>query len=253
MCAGVRRSWLWREGGAIFRRAALVGGLIGVLLSAGFPGRAAGDGDPASDALISQSVFYPYSSPVPQVAQDRLNAQVADAHRAGVDLKVALIARTADLGSITALYRQPQRYAEFLDTEISFKRRIPLLVVMPNGFGVEGLSPTAVHAILSSDPQGGVSGADLAAAASSAIARALAGSGHIASRETRVPGTGPRRAIMLSVLILAALLTAGTLIVLRVHSRAPGASGEVGGAHRTRRGAAKGRGDRLRVRSRRGG
>jgi hypothetical protein len=51
---------------------------------------------------------------------------------------VAVIAGSADLGSVTALWRQPAAYARFLDQELSQIFSGPVLVVMPNGLGFAG-------------------------------------------------------------------------------------------------------------------
>ena len=60
---------------------------------------------------------------------------------------MALIASPTDLGAIPSLFAKPQRYANFLDVEISFfGGKQPLLVVMPNGYGVQGLGPAATAA-----------------------------------------------------------------------------------------------------------
>ncbi len=45
------------------------------------------------------------------------------------------MASPADLGSVTALWRQPASYAHFLGVELSLVYRGPLVVVMPNGVG----------------------------------------------------------------------------------------------------------------------
>ena len=42
---------------------------------------------------------------------------------------------------MTELWRQPQNYARFLGQELSLVYRGTLLVVMPNGFGLESLNP----------------------------------------------------------------------------------------------------------------
>lgn len=47
-----------------------------------------------------------------------------------------MIATRSDLGSIGALWRQPQLYAEFLGRELSLVYHGEVLVVMPDGFGV---------------------------------------------------------------------------------------------------------------------
>ena len=51
---------------------------------------------------------------------------------------MAIIASSADLGSVTALWHQPALYARFLDQELELVYHGPLVVVMPNGVGVAG-------------------------------------------------------------------------------------------------------------------
>jgi hypothetical protein len=93
------------------------------------------DGDPASDYLIVQKVFFPIDVKFPAGKQQQLASLVDAANRAGFKLRVALIANRYDMGSVTSLYRKPRAYARFLGTEISFAYGQRLLVVMPNGFG----------------------------------------------------------------------------------------------------------------------
>ena len=120
-----------------------------LVLAALVPAGAIADGDPASDVLLGENVFYPYSPPVSAPLQKSLNATTAAAKRAGFPIKVALIASPVDLGVIPDLFGKPQKYAEFLDQEISFRGKQPLLVVMPAGYGVQGLSPSATSAAAS--------------------------------------------------------------------------------------------------------
>jgi hypothetical protein len=168
------------------------------------------DGDPASDALISSDVFYPYSSPVVQSAQNALNRAVAVAHRDGVPLKVAIIARASDLGSVTALFEEPQRYAAFLDTEISFMNREPLLVVMADGDGVQGLAARERRAVLATPRATGDSGAALAVAALGAVRRiddALSPA-QTADAGARLPP------VLLPALVLAAAFAVALLVIV---------------------------------------
>ena len=168
------------------------------------------DGDPASDALISSNVFYPYSSPVAQSAQNVLNRAVAAAHRDGVPLKVAIIARASDLGSVNALFSQPQRYASFLDTEISFMTREPLLIVMANGDGVEGLTPHERRAALAAPRAAGQSGGALAVAALGAVRRI--------DDDLSSPGGSDATArlppVLLPALVLAAAFAVALLVIV---------------------------------------
>jgi hypothetical protein len=84
------------------------------------PASVLADGDPASDVLIGENVYYPYSPAVSTSLQKRLNAETAAAARARFPIKVALIPTPADLGAIPTLFGKPQEYAHFLDQEISF-------------------------------------------------------------------------------------------------------------------------------------
>ncbi len=135
------------------------------------------DADPASDTLVSASVFYPYTSQVSSQLQKKLNAQTAAASQAQMPIKVALIAAPLDLGGLPTLFGKPQQYAKFLDQEITFNRKPPLLVVMPSGFGVAGLSPAATAAAASLAKPGGKTGDDLAQSALAAIPKLAAASG----------------------------------------------------------------------------
>lgn len=101
----------------------------------GWPAGARADGDPASDVLAIQKLFLPADAAIPVSQQTELAGLVQEAGRAGLALRVAIIASPTDLGSITALWRQPENYARFLGQEIALVFRGTLLVVMPNGYG----------------------------------------------------------------------------------------------------------------------
>jgi hypothetical protein len=94
------------------------------------------DGDPASDVLLAQDVFYPYEPKLPPALESALEKTLrVAASEAGLHLKVAIIARPQELGLVPKLFGHPQAYAQFLDSEISFNQPQQLLVVMPAGFG----------------------------------------------------------------------------------------------------------------------
>jgi hypothetical protein len=78
---------------------------------------ALGDGDPASDYLITQQSFVPFQSGTTTAKAKELAALLADAKKQGFPLKVAVIASTYDLGSVPGLFRQPSKYASFLGQE----------------------------------------------------------------------------------------------------------------------------------------
>jgi hypothetical protein len=109
-------------------------------------GAASADGDPASDVLISQETFVPYPSP----AATAVKALVGAVHLVDVKgdrVKVAVIAKQSDLGSVPSLYGHAQNYAKFLSVELSFIYKGPLLIVMPSGFGFS----RAGHAVPAAD------------------------------------------------------------------------------------------------------
>jgi hypothetical protein len=100
------------------------------------PARA--DGDPASDVLLYQSAFFPYSAPSASAKSDLLST-VAAAKRAGFPIRVAVIQARQDLGADPELFGTPQLYARFLDSELLSANYLGvLIVVMPQGVGIAG-------------------------------------------------------------------------------------------------------------------
>jgi hypothetical protein len=114
---------------------ALITASIAIALGS-FPTAAMADGDPASDVLATQPVFLPQDSNATAKQQAELGAIESAAQKSGYKIRVAIIATPSDLGSVGALWRQPQNYAQFLGQELSLVYRGTLLVVMPNGFGL---------------------------------------------------------------------------------------------------------------------
>ena len=188
------------------------------------PAGARADGDPASDVLLGESVFYPYTPPVSATTTKALNAATAAAARAHFKLKVALIASPVDLGVIPDLFGKPQKYADFLDQEISFTNtHQPLLVVMKTGYGVQGVSP-AVAAAAAKLPKPTASTSEaLARAALAAVPKLAAADGHTLgsipqAASTKTSSGGATNLPLLIILIGCALLAAGALVALRQRS-----------------------------------
>ena len=201
------------------RLASLLAAML--LVGALAPSWALADGDPASDVLLGQNVYYPYSPAVPRAVQAPLDAETAAAKKAGLPVKVALIASPVDLGVIPELFNKPQDYAKFLDKEISFQGTQPLLVVMPAGYGTQGLSPKAAAAVAALPKPKGKTSTDLALAATTAVAKLAAASGHpIKGAPGGSSGSsgGSSTTPLLIGLIVAALFVAGALILLRRRS-----------------------------------
>jgi hypothetical protein len=150
--------------------------------------------------------------------QKTLNAETAAARRAQFPIKVALIASPVDLGVIPDLFDKPQKYAEFLDQEISFQKKQLLLVVMPAGYGVQGLPTSAASgATVLAKPAGRQSN-DLARAAITAIPKLAAAAGHPIHNVPNTAPTGPShgsRTVLIALLVLGAVAAAGAVTAFR--------------------------------------
>lgn len=144
--------------------------LVALLAAAAIPAaQALADADPASDILLGSPTFYPFQPPVSTSLQDQLQQELAELQKKGLNLKVAIIASPVDLGAIPNMFGKPQTYADFLDREISFNQAVPLLVVMPSGFGISHAVPASALSAVKIDASGKSDG--LARAAIVAVRR----------------------------------------------------------------------------------
>ena len=141
------------------------------------PAAALGDGDPASDVLLGQNVFFPYNQPSQKVMNELYSVTDA-AQRAGFPLKIAMIQSKTDLGAIPQYFHRPEIYARYLSYEIGTAVSGQVLVVMANGFGRAidyhplTLAPVAGVKI------GGATSNDLGLAAVTAAEKLAAAAGH---------------------------------------------------------------------------
>lgn len=201
--------------------------LAAVLLATALaPTGALADGDPASDTLLGENVFYPYQPPASAAAQKTLNAATAAAKKAGFPLKVALIGAPVDLGVIPNLFGKPQEYADFLDQEISFQGRQPLLVVMAAGYGTQGVNAAVTRAGATLRKPTGTTPTALATAAVTAVAKLATAAGHPIKGVPGVGGSGSAGSsptVIVVILALAALGAAAALVAIRRrHAASPG-------------------------------
>jgi hypothetical protein len=156
---------------SVLRRAAL--GLILALILAP---QALADGDPASDILAPADtrVYMTLTATDPSLEKQlaKTTQQVTDA---GLPIKVAVIGNKTDLGAVPQLWAKPQIYARFLGSELRFIYKDTLLVVMPQGFGINGPYPLpkALAALQGIDPRKDPSAKGLTDSADRAL-RALA-------------------------------------------------------------------------------
>jgi hypothetical protein len=159
------------------RRAAALAA-VGVFLA--LPAAARANGDPASDYLLVRNTFLPFTTGIDKDAVDRLEKTIQAADKAGYKIKAAMILAPSDLGTAFSLFRQPQRYAQFLGLELAFVYRGRLLVVMPNGYGyaVNGKPDPKLSRLLKGVPPPGADATKEVEAASLAIRRLAAANGH---------------------------------------------------------------------------
>jgi cytochrome oxidase Cu insertion factor (SCO1/SenC/PrrC family) len=225
-----RRTILVRCGGWVRRCAAAT--LVAAVAAVGvFASTARADGDPASDYLLSQQVFFSSLPSSGSSSERQLAATVSAANRAGFAIRVAVISSSYDLGSIAALWREPSLYARFLGVELSAVYKGRLLVVMPNGFGFNWPGhPTApADRVLARVPAGSA-GTALMSSAADAV-RTLAGTSGVvlsaASASANRPASGSRSPgrsgawIVGAVLVVVlALLAVRVLLVRRTRVRA---------------------------------
>jgi hypothetical protein len=187
--------------------------LIVALAAAWVPAAARADGDPASDVLVTQSVFLPADANASSAQQSQLDGVLAEAEKDGFSIRVALIASPSDLGSITPLWGQPQSYAEFLGDELSLVYHGHVLIVMPVGYGLyqTGASPTAERAALAGSPAPGSKG--LVDGAIAAVQRLAAASGHALATPAARPAPSPSPASSSSATISWAVFAIGGALI----------------------------------------
>jgi hypothetical protein len=150
-------------------------------------GAARADGDPASDVLYTSNTYLPYDAP-PASATSALRSAVESAYARHFRVKVAVIATQVDLGSVPSLWGKPTQYAKFLGTELETFYVGPLLIVMPQGFGiydggrsVAGETKVLAAAKLKADDSEG-----LTRAAADAVTRLLH-AGALRSKDVKAP------------------------------------------------------------------
>jgi hypothetical protein len=155
----------------VLRRAAL-----GLLLALTLTPSALADGDPASDVLVPPDIrVYMTNGTTDSQLEQTLAATTQQVTDAGLPIKVAIIGNKTDLGAVPQLWAKPQVYARFLGAELRFVYRDTLLIVMPQGFGINGpySQPKALAALAGIDPRKDTTPQGLTDAADRAL-RALA-------------------------------------------------------------------------------
>jgi hypothetical protein len=180
------------------------------------PVAARANGDPASDYLLTQNIFLPFTAKIDQNEVKRLDALLRESQKADFRIRVALILSPSDLGTAFSLFRKPQKYAEFLGLELSFVYRDRLLVVMPNGYGyaVNADPDPKASAVLKRLPAPGANATKEVQAAIVAVQRLAASEGH----RLAVPkggGSASRDRITIAAAVTAAIALIAAFLLYR--------------------------------------
>ena len=188
--------------------------VLGTALALAAVPLARADGDPASDVLYGSNLFPSYDSGISAANLEALKATLDDSKKAGYEIRVAVIAKPDDLGSVTSLWAKPTDYARFLGTELGIVYKNPLLVVMPSGVGYYHANhdSTAAYAALKTIRSG--SGNQLAQAATDSVAALARQAGHPFTPHIVAASSSSGSRTPLLIGVGAAVVIAGALIAL---------------------------------------
>jgi hypothetical protein len=123
-----------------FRMHHLRAGVAAVLATLVAAPSALGHGDAATHYLETQALFPSFTGAPSQAMELRLLGLLQAADRSGYPVRVAILGTVNEVPDDPEMFRDPQRYAGYLEKEIEMVRKLeaPLLVVTPHGFGVAG-------------------------------------------------------------------------------------------------------------------
>jgi hypothetical protein len=195
------------------------------------PAAALADGDPASDVLLTDRIYFPYTKPSDDVS-GKLRAVVEASRRAGVPIRVAIISSRQDLGAVPDYFGRPGEYAKFLSGELSAFGQLqgpqhgtatkdPLLIVMPAGFGTYGLPGATDRELRSIDLGGDASPDGLSSAAGYAVQEIATRAGKPIKAEFKKPAASSGGGSVLVPLLvgIGLALVAGAAIFARVKAQ----------------------------------
>ena len=191
--------------------------LVAVFVALALPVSAHAHGDePAVEALETGNVYLPHEPAVPSGVAAALRQTLDRAHAAGYPLKVAVIGSQHDLGEYGQLWGMAQPAANLVSRTVGKNRPIPMLLVMPTGYGTIKAGPDPKAALQGVKPPGSDSGDKLGRSAIDATLALAKGAGHPLPRpkieEADGGGTSPALIFGAPVLLLA---LAGGLLALR--------------------------------------
>jgi hypothetical protein len=186
---------------SVLRRVAL-----GLLLALALAPCALADGDPASDVLVPPDIrVYMTNGATDGQLEKTVQSTADQVSDAGLPIKVAIIGNKTDLGAVPQLWAKPQVYARFLGAELRFVYKDTLLIVMPQGFGINGPYPLprALAALSGIDPRKDTTPQGLTDSADQAL-RALA-----KADGKKISGGGAGGGLPLPLIAAAVMVVAG--------------------------------------------
>jgi cytochrome oxidase Cu insertion factor (SCO1/SenC/PrrC family) len=191
---------------------------LAVAVSATWTSFARADGDPASDILVTQALFAPVDAGLSDAQRTKLTEVLGASERARFPIRVAIVASAADLGAVSEFWMRPETYARFLGIELSLIYKGPLLVVMPNGFGLDwpGHSTASASRLLAGirvQP----TGEGWLQAVQAAVRELGASAGATAGAKTTPSGSGDGVDVLVAA--LAAVSVALAIVILRRRRR----------------------------------
>lgn len=198
----------------------LLAAVAGALFSASV---ARANGDPASDYLLTQSVFLPFTQTIDQSQVKRLDALLKEANKQHYRIRVAIILSPSDLGTAFSLFDKAQKYAQFLGLELSFVYRDRLLVVMPKGYGysVNGDPDPKAAQVLKKLPPPGRNATKEVEAATVAVQRLAAAEGHSLEVPKGSTGSTSRDRITIAAAATAGVALIAAFVLYRRQRREP--------------------------------
>ena len=175
-------------------RRALVAVLLALAVCGSLSALAQADGDPGSDVLLNQNLFAYWDANLSTAQQLQIGRLLDATTQAGDPVRVAIIAHSDDLGTVTPLWEKPQTYADYLGTELLDTYDGRLLIVMPSGVGAywhaNPVGASKLAAMLISLRPGSSRPAALVAATEAAVYRIEAAAGVQRSALTGSGGGG---------------------------------------------------------------
>jgi hypothetical protein len=187
------------------------------------PSVARANGDPASDYLLTQSVFLPFTTKIDRTEVKRLDALLREADQKHFRIRVAMILSPSDLGTAFSLFGMPEKYSQFLGLELSFVYRDRLLVVMPNGYGysVNGDPDAKASAVLKKLPPPGKDATKEVQGAIVAVQRLAAAEGRVLA-VPKVGGTTGRDRLTIAAAATAGIALIAAIVLYRRRQRPAG-------------------------------